>query len=512
MGLGAQRAGEGARAGGLGVAKIFVSYRRADAWSEAGWITEVLDRHFGQDKVFMDITGLELGADFPTVIKNEIATVNALIAVIGPGWVDAKDDNGNRKLEDPDDWVRLEIGNALRREIRVIPVLVNDAAIPPESKLPDDLRPLRSRHALRLTREQWFEGIKKLTDALDGVVTPTDKDLVPSPPPQPEEERAVTNALDGVVTPADTVLVPPPPPQPEAERETLTVPPFTPWTVLGVLIGAAMVLSGVLIHNSAGETALHPRFGGPANFHDSTLLWRLAGVFTTLPTLGIVVTALAALFIAQGRARSRAACGGAILLCGLQGFVLYAGILAAPSGKRTGFAVAAVGGLLLVAVALPTVYRLVEHASRPSDPPLEISARATAVLGAAVMVLGMTVNFNNGGPGPEHVHMGSVFEGSHPERWDLLLIASVAAAFGLFSSILGVPRQLIGGALVACGVGAMCIWPRFIVIPLIEDRSIASPGAGGFIGLAAAALILFSGYRALRGSEQERPAAKPRLA
>jgi hypothetical protein len=105
-----------------------------------------------------------------------------------------------------------------------------------------------------------------------------------------------------------------------------------------------------------------------------------------------------------------------------------------------------------------------------------------------------------------------VFAAAHPERWDLLLIAVVAAGIGLLAPILRVPRPLLGGALVACGVGAICIWPRFFAIPLIEDRSVASPGAGGFIGAAAATLILFSGYRVLRGVEQETPAVKPKLA
>jgi hypothetical protein len=143
---------------------------------------------------------------------------------------------------------------------------------------------------------------------------------------------------------------------------------------------------------------------------------------------------------------------------------------------------------------------------------LERWVRASAVLGAAVMIIGMLVQFNNGGHAPTHPHAASVFDGS-AERWDLLAIVVVAAAIGLLAPILRVPRPLLGGALVACGVGAACMWPRFIAIPLIENRSIASPGAGGFIGLAGAALILLSGYSAVRASQrQERPAVRPELA
>jgi hypothetical protein len=465
------------------VAKIFVSYRHDDSSSEAGRITDWLDRRFGEDEVFMDIKALKPGVDFVEGIEQAVEMIDALIAVIGPGWVDAVDEHGNRKLDDPTDWVRLEIAGALRRGIRVIPVLVKGAAMPPAAKLPEDLQPLRRRNALPITERQWRPGIEELIEALDGVVT------------QPE---------------------PPAPPQTSTQKEppkTLTLPPYPSWAVLGVLVGAAMILSGVFIRNSNGVRFLHPEFGGAKNFHDSTLLWRLAGVFTTLPTVGIAATAIVALIVAQRNARNRAACAGAILLCGLQGAALYAGVRDAPGGDRPGFAVALLGGLLLGAVAIPIVSRLVRGALGPSDPLGELSVRAPAVLGAAVMVIGMMVNFNNGGPPENPMHVGSALDGNHPERWDLLVIAAVAAAIGLLAPILRAPRPLLGGALVACGIGAVCIWPRFIAIPLIENRAIASPGVGGFIGIAGAALILFSGYTAVRAAQrQERPAATPELA
>jgi len=460
------------------VARIFVSYRRDDASSEAGRITDWLDRHFGEDEVFMDINALEPGVDFVQMIEQTVEMIDALIAVIGPGWADAVDEHGDRRLDDPADWVRLEIANALRRGIRVIPVLVKDAKMPPAAKLPEDLLPLRRRNALPIPERQWRAGIEELIEALDGVVATPMRETTP---PKEKEE----------------------PP------ETPTLPPYPTWTVLDVLAGAAMVLSGVFVHNSRGNTFLEPSFGGPANFHRSTLLWRLAGFFTTLPTLGIAAIAIVALLVAQRNARKRAASVGAILLCGLQGVALYAGVLGAHGGNSAGFAVPLVGGLLLGVVVLPIVSRLVGGSGAP---PLARSVRATALLGAAVTVIGMLVDFNGGGPAPAHTHAASVFDG-FGERWDLLAIAVVAAAIGLLAPILRAPRPLLGGALVACGVGAACMWPRFLVIPLIENRSVASPGAGGFIGLAGAALILLSGYGAVRVSQRrERPAVRPELA
>ncbi len=452
------------------MAKIFVSYRRDDASSEAGRITDWLDRHFGEDEVFMDINALEPGVDFVQMIEEAVEAIDALITVIGPGWVDAEDEHGNRRLDDPADWVRLEIANALRREIRVIPVLVKGAAMPPAAKLPEDLLPLRRRNALPITERQWRAGIEELIEALDGVVTR---------PASPRPRRATMTQGE--------------------QSKTLALPAYPWWSVLGVLAGAAMILSGVFVERgSHHNTFLHPWFGGPVKFHDSDILWRSAGVFTTPKVLGIAATAIVALLVAQRNAGSRAACAGAILLCGLQGVALYAGVLATPLGQKPGFAVALIGGLLLGAVALPIVSRLVGGASGPSGPPLPLLVRATAVLGAVVMLLGMVVNFNDGDP--EHVGAKSVFDENAFERWDLLLIAAVAAAIGLLAPILRAPRPLLGGALVACGVGAVCIWPRFIAIPWIQNRSLSSPGVGGFIGIAGAALILFAGYRAVRAS------------
>jgi TIR domain len=449
------------------VAKIFVSYRRDDASSEAGRITDWLDRRFGEDEVFMDINALEPGVDFVEGIEQAVETIDALIAVIGPGWVDALDEDGNRRLDDPADWVRQEIANALGRGIRVIPVLVKGAAMPPAVKLPDDLKPLRRRNALPITERQWRAGVEELIEALDGVVTPA-----PQPPPP-------TTTTQG------------------AQPSPPTLPAYPAWTVLGAPVGAAMTLSGVVIHGS-NDTFLHPSFGGPVNFHDSDLLWRLAGVFTTLPTLGIAATAFVAWLVSRRNPQSHAACAGAILLCGLQGVALYAGVLAAD--HRSGFAIALVGSLVLCAVALPVVSRFAGGASDRFSPPLGLATRTTAVLGVVVMVSGMIVDFNNGGPAPEHVNAASVL-GGRPERWDLLVIAGVAVIIGLLAPSLRAPRSLLAGTLVACGIGAVCMWPRFFAIPLIENRSISSPGAGGFIGVAGAALILFSGWRAVRASQ-----------
>ncbi len=444
------------------MAKIFVSYRRDDASSEAGRITDWLDRHFGQDEVFMDITALEPGVDFVDSIEEAVETIDALIAVIGPSWVDAADEHGNRRLDDPADWVRLEIANGLARGIRVIPVLVKGAAMPPAAKLPDDLQALRRRNALPITEGHWRSGIEELIKALEGVVTKPEPD--PLPPPADDQR----------------------------------MPPYTRWMVLGVVVGAAMLLSGVLM-SGANDTFLHPSFGGSSNFHDSDALWRSAGIFTTLPTLTLGVSTLVAVLVARRDSRSRIASTGAIPVWGLQGFALYAAILA--NEDASGFAVAMFGGLLIVVAMLPALRRLLSGVPASSDMPLPIPIRVTAVLGAGVMFAGMVADFNGGGTDPPHVNISSVL-GDRVERWDLLVVVAIATAIGLLAPILRAPRALLGGALVACGVGAIGMWPRFFGLPLIENSSIASPGYGGFIGVAGAVIILFAGRAALHASRR----------
>src|SRR3954454_3717472 len=105
---------------------IFISYRRTDAAGHAGRLYDRLVDRFGQASVFKDLDSMEPGADFVEVIQETVARCDALIAVIGRDWT-AAEQGGSRRLDDPEDWVRLEIANALTRKIRVVPVLVAGA-------------------------------------------------------------------------------------------------------------------------------------------------------------------------------------------------------------------------------------------------------------------------------------------------------------------------------------------------------------------------------------------------
>lgn len=121
---------------------IFISYRRADSAGYAGRIFDRLRREFGDGEVFRDVDHIDGGTRFPEEIARQLEGCRVFVAVIGPGWTDARNDRGSRRLDDPQDWVRIELATALGRKICVIPVTVGGASLPERAQLPGDLQPL----------------------------------------------------------------------------------------------------------------------------------------------------------------------------------------------------------------------------------------------------------------------------------------------------------------------------------------------------------------------------------
>lgn len=188
---------------------IFINYRRDDARSEAGRLFDWLSQYFGKDQVFMDVSGsIEPGLEFDRVIENAVSCCEVLIVVIGKQWLTAVDEHGKRRLEEPNDFVRLEIAAALNRNIRVIPVLVEGAAMPEEDDLPEELRRLCKRQALELSDNRWEFDTKQLVKVLEktGVKAEVSPAIVFSepvkPPPQVAKKtrwKAVTGLVIGVL-------------------------------------------------------------------------------------------------------------------------------------------------------------------------------------------------------------------------------------------------------------------------------------------------------------------------
>ena len=154
---------------------IFISYRRDDAKHAAGRLVDRLGQTFSRDQLFLDIDNIEPGLDFVKVLSQQVQACDVLLAVIGPGWLDNRDKNGARRLDNPKDFVRIEIEAALARDIRVIPVLVDGAQMPGEGDLPASLHPLLVRNAVRLVHERFASDAEDLTRALAKVVLPASK-------------------------------------------------------------------------------------------------------------------------------------------------------------------------------------------------------------------------------------------------------------------------------------------------------------------------------------------------
>ena len=147
-------------------AKIFINYRREDASGYAGRLYEWLSERFGPDRIFMDISAIAPGVDFITAIETEVAACEVVLVIIGRKWLDCAI-GGQRRLDNPKDFVRLEIAAALSRNTLVIPVLVDDATVPREQDLPDDLKPLARRNALEISDERWEFDVGRLIDTLE---------------------------------------------------------------------------------------------------------------------------------------------------------------------------------------------------------------------------------------------------------------------------------------------------------------------------------------------------------
>jgi TonB family protein len=135
--------------------RIFISYRREDSSGYAGRLFDSLEHRFGKTNIFMDIDSLAPGVDFFQVINSSVGSCDLLLAVIGKNWLSAKDEDGRARLENPEDFVRLEISAALKRDIRVIPVLVGGARMPRSQELPEELEGLARRQAFALHDDAW---------------------------------------------------------------------------------------------------------------------------------------------------------------------------------------------------------------------------------------------------------------------------------------------------------------------------------------------------------------------
>jgi len=161
------------------MSRVFISYRRVDTSGHSGRVYDRLNQRFGASLIFFDVSSIQPGEDFVKAIEGAVSSCGVLLAIIGVQWLSIKDENGHRRLDNPKDFVRLEIATALSRKIRVIPVLVGGATIPQEDDLPDDLRLLSRRNAIQINDEAFHSDVDRLIAAIEKGTEQADKAVVP---------------------------------------------------------------------------------------------------------------------------------------------------------------------------------------------------------------------------------------------------------------------------------------------------------------------------------------------
>jgi hypothetical protein len=199
--------------------RIFMSYRREETSYATGWLFDRLTEKFGGGQVFKDVDSIELGDDFVERISAAVGSCDVLLALIGEEWLTMTDARGRRRLDQPDDFVRVEIEAALARQVRVIPILVDGAAMPSADELPPSMAKLVRRQALELSPSRFDFDTSRLMTVLertlaevrrtsDDVVSPGASTVTAASPsqigPSPEPGRPTNGATEPGALETDT--------------------------------------------------------------------------------------------------------------------------------------------------------------------------------------------------------------------------------------------------------------------------------------------------------------------
>ena len=432
--------------------RIFICYRHGgDGEDVAGRLYDNLVYRFGKENVFRDIVNLDPGTDYADKIDEALDTACATVVVIAPDWATVADEKGQRRLDNPRDFVRLEVGTALQQGELIVPVLVKGASMPRADTLPPDLSALSAKHALTMTDLHWEEGMERLIAAIEphfpepaaagqtGVVEPIPAGGDHEPVVEPGEE---TTGFRRILGPA-----------------ALTV------------VGAGLLLAGVFVTlpEGHGHTLISNDFGGSAP---------KGGIFTSLSPLSIVIGSLVALILAF-RESTRGLAAGLLLGFGMAGVATYIGVWKFASGTAGRWLPSILGGLLLVAAAV----WLARTAPDPSTAKRDALVAVLGLAGAILVFVGVLLPFSD-------------YKGSSSiwgKGWGTYLLPLVCAAgTAVLASVLywtGL-RTLWLGAVIAFGICSCLVFVRFIGVPMIRSDGLR---AGAFLGVAGSVLAIAAG-------------------
>jgi CHASE2 domain-containing sensor protein len=146
---------------------FFISYRRDQTSWPAQALKDGLEKRFGADSVFMDLESIHPGQDWARRIREAIESCNVVLVLMGPYWLGARDEQGGRRVDNPEDWVRREIAEALRApDVTVVPILLDGAVMPKVDQLPKELAELPSRNAFSLSAGRWEDELNEMVESL----------------------------------------------------------------------------------------------------------------------------------------------------------------------------------------------------------------------------------------------------------------------------------------------------------------------------------------------------------
>jgi hypothetical protein len=174
---------------------IFISYRRQDTAAYAGRIYDRLSAKYGEHNVFMDIDRIEPGQDFVDAINHSVAEAGVLLVLIGREWIKMTDKSGVPRLDNPEDFVRLEILAGLEQKTLIIPVLLADAEMPSAQALPAPLQPFARRNAIEISDSRFHSDVDRLIEAIEKIFNPQRAAV---PPIRPEQRNQSSTPLTSV--------------------------------------------------------------------------------------------------------------------------------------------------------------------------------------------------------------------------------------------------------------------------------------------------------------------------
>jgi hypothetical protein len=160
--------------GSTGIATIYISYRRDDAAHAAGRIAEELENEFGTERVFLDVDSIMPGEDFVDTMRKGLSQASVVLVLIGSSWLSSTDSAGARRIDNPDDFIRLELESALSRGQRLLPVLLDDATMPSTEDLPHSLAGLVRRNAVSISTQRFSSDMRRLSDLISRLIESND--------------------------------------------------------------------------------------------------------------------------------------------------------------------------------------------------------------------------------------------------------------------------------------------------------------------------------------------------